>query len=75
MIFEQEKSAPDLRVTDMHTHSEASHDSSCKISDMRDAQAARGTSLLLSVTILTPTHMKAMMFLRISNVRQRMQHC
>lgn len=45
MIFEQEKSAPDLRVADMHTHSEASHDSVCKISDMRDAQAARGTSL------------------------------
>ena len=45
MIFEQEKSAPDLRVADMHTHSENSHDSSCKISDMRDAQAARGTSL------------------------------
>ena len=45
MIFEQEKPAPDLRVADMHTHSEASHDSNCKISDMRDAQAARGTSL------------------------------
>lgn len=32
-------------IADMHTHSENSHDSVCKISDMRDAQAAHGTSI------------------------------
>ena len=39
------KAGGDILVADMHTHSESSHDSVCKIEDMCDVQIAKGTKV------------------------------